>query len=167
MKSTLSLTRLDGVRSTRTGWLARCAAHEDQNPSLSIRFGDDGRILLHCFAGCPVEAVCAALGLSVRDLFPSQGRNDRNTLQSRVRLAVERAVQRPFEAACNDVYRRLAFLYRFVNRQLLDGFEAYVELAPLVHDLPWLEFIMDSLFDRDAETRALREGLPLCRELAL
>ena len=52
------------------GWLACCPAHDDRKPSLSIDSGDDGRVLLHCHAGCEVEAVCAALGITTADLFP-------------------------------------------------------------------------------------------------
>jgi hypothetical protein len=48
--------------------MALCPAHADKNPSLSIR-QENGRLLLHCFAGCTVEAVCAALGITVRELF--------------------------------------------------------------------------------------------------
>jgi hypothetical protein len=64
------LSRLDRVRRNSSGWAARCPAHDDGNPSLSIR-EKDGRILLHCFAGCPVEAIVAALGLELRDLYPN------------------------------------------------------------------------------------------------
>jgi len=53
------------------GWKARCPAHDDKNPSLSIDQGEDGRVLLHCHAGCKTEAVLEALGLSMRDLSPS------------------------------------------------------------------------------------------------
>ena len=63
------LGALNGVRSTRAGWTALCPAHSDRTPSLSVRVGDDGRVLLHCHAGCSVDAVCAALGLTVRDLY--------------------------------------------------------------------------------------------------
>lgn len=70
------LQRLQGVRKSGTGWLARCPAHDDQNPSLSIGTGDDGRILLHCFAGCPTENVVRALGLDMADLMPrTESRN--------------------------------------------------------------------------------------------
>ncbi|QXP90021.1 DNA primase [Methylococcus capsulatus] len=65
------LARLDAVRRTGDGrWLARCPAHADRSPSLSIKLADDGRILVHDFAGCPVEDVLAAVGLEVKDLFP-------------------------------------------------------------------------------------------------
>jgi hypothetical protein len=56
------------ARHSRSGWLARCPAHEDRSPSLSISTRGE-KILLHCFAGCTVVAICAALGLRVSDLF--------------------------------------------------------------------------------------------------
>lgn len=61
--------RLDGVRKRRAGWVARCPAHPDRTPSLSINEGDDGRVLLYCFAGCDFQAIVAALGLAARDLM--------------------------------------------------------------------------------------------------
>ena len=53
-------------------WTAHCPCHEDKNGSLSIRAGDDGRVLIHCF-GCnsPVENIVKAKGLTMRDLFPA------------------------------------------------------------------------------------------------
>lgn len=42
----------------------RCPAHDDHRPSMSVRDGADGRLLLHCHAGCGFEDVLAALGLS-------------------------------------------------------------------------------------------------------
>ena len=66
------LGRLDKVRRVADGWQARCPAHDDANPSLSITEGTDGRILLKCHAGCPVESILAALQLSMADLFPTE-----------------------------------------------------------------------------------------------
>ena len=63
------LDRLDGVRKTPQGWSARCPAHEDHRNSLSVAEGMDGRVLLYCFAGCQVEAIVAALDLTLADLF--------------------------------------------------------------------------------------------------
>jgi len=62
------LARLARVRHNGRGWIACCPAHTDRSPSLSIR-ENNGRVLLYCFAGCPVEAVCTALGLDMKDLF--------------------------------------------------------------------------------------------------
>jgi transposase-like protein len=65
-------------KRNRSGWVARCPAHEDKKASLSIRVGDDGRSLLHCFAGCSTEAVLSALGLSMSDLFPTKPANGKH-----------------------------------------------------------------------------------------
>lgn len=63
--------RLTGVRRTGRGrWVAHCSAHKERTASLSIRELDDGRVLLHCFAGCEVGAVLGAIGLDLADLFP-------------------------------------------------------------------------------------------------
>lgn len=75
MTLTQLLDKLQAVRRSGTGWMARCPAHEDRNPSLSID-EREGRILLYCHAGCTVDAICAARGIRVSDLFsgprPSQ-----------------------------------------------------------------------------------------------
>jgi hypothetical protein len=68
------LDQLDGARPAANGWMALCPAHDDRNPSLSISQGEAGRVLVHCFAGCPTEAVVAALDLTVSDLFEDDGR---------------------------------------------------------------------------------------------
>jgi hypothetical protein len=63
------LDRLSGVRPTGTGrWIARCPAHDDHSPSLSIRDIDD-RVLAHCFAGCAVGDVLSAVDLTLADLY--------------------------------------------------------------------------------------------------
>lgn len=65
------LGRLAGVRPTGDAqWEARCPAHSDQHASLAVSRGDDGRVLLHCHAGCSPMAVCQALGLRLGQLFP-------------------------------------------------------------------------------------------------
>jgi hypothetical protein len=71
MKVEAILGRLNGVRRNGAGWMARCPAHEDRSPSLSIR-NEDRKILLYCFAGCSIEAVCAGLEIKVSELFGSR-----------------------------------------------------------------------------------------------
>ena len=67
----LLLSRLEHVRANRNGtWVARCPAHDDRSPSLSIATGDDGKVLLHCFAGCGAVDVVEAVGLELSSLFP-------------------------------------------------------------------------------------------------
>lgn len=71
------LSRLKGVRPRGPSrWVALCSAHKDRTPSLSIRLEGDGRILLHCFAGCETYDVLDALGLEVAELFPPRPHDD-------------------------------------------------------------------------------------------
>ena len=67
------LGRLNGVRSNGSGWSARCPCrNDDENPSLSIGQGDDGRVLVTCHrgSGCTVDQICVALHIGVTDLMP-------------------------------------------------------------------------------------------------
>ena len=59
------LSRLQGVKATGPGkYKALCPAHDDSNPSLSVKEGDGERVLLHCHAGCAYPDIMAAIGLS-------------------------------------------------------------------------------------------------------
>lgn len=90
------LSHLDKVKRTGPGrWLARCPAHDDRGPSLSIRELDDGRILVHCFSGCDVQSVLSAVGLELDALFPER------------ELPHGKSERRPFPAS--DVLRAVAF----------------------------------------------------------
>jgi len=91
------LQHLDKVK--RTGpctWSARCSAHDDKGPSLTITEKDDGRVLVHCFAGCDVNDVLGAVGLTFADLYPPRVVDHR--------VGPDR---RPFPAA--DVLRAVGF----------------------------------------------------------
>lgn len=97
MSADALLSRLDKVK--RTGpdkWVARCPAHDDRGPSLAVRELEDGRVLVHCFAGCSVDEVVGAVGLEMSDLFPPRPLQD-----SRKRE------RRPFSA--DDALRCLDF----------------------------------------------------------
>ena len=90
------LSRVDHVKKTGAGrWLARCPAHEDKSPSLSVRELDDSRILVHCFAGCSVEEILAAVDLEFDALFPDR------------LIEHGKPERRPFPAA--DVLRAIGF----------------------------------------------------------
>jgi hypothetical protein len=67
------LSRLEGVKQSGSGrWRARCPAHGSTGQTLSVRETADGAVLVHCFAGCSVDEVVGAVGLSVHDLFPER-----------------------------------------------------------------------------------------------
>ena len=50
-----------GGRKTGAHWMARCPAHDDRAPSLSISDARDGKVLVRCHAGCHQRDVIAAL----------------------------------------------------------------------------------------------------------
>lgn len=92
------LQHLQKVKRTKPNcWLACCPAHDDKSPSLSIRETDDGKVLVHCFAGCSVHEIMSAVGMDLSDLFPPQDNDQHFTKGER----------RPFPAA--DVLRAIAF----------------------------------------------------------
>jgi len=89
------LSLLDCVRRTGPGrWIARCPAHQDRSPSLSIRELDDGRLLIHDFGGCATGQVLNAIGIGFDSLFPLRSLGD------------AKKVRHPFPAA--DVLRAVA-----------------------------------------------------------
>lgn len=67
------LRHLKSARKSGSQWAALCPAHDDSSPSLAISEGDDGRVLLHCHAGCDTKDVVRHLGLSMADLMPPNG----------------------------------------------------------------------------------------------
>ena len=71
------LGKFEGVQQSGGGWIARCPSHGDDNPSLSIARGEDGRWLVHCHAGCTAEQVVESVGLKLRDLMPSNEKPSR------------------------------------------------------------------------------------------
>jgi putative DNA primase/helicase len=50
-----------GGRKAGAAWMARCLAHDDRAPSLSIADTCDGKVLVRCHAGCEQRDVIAAL----------------------------------------------------------------------------------------------------------
>ena len=55
---------------TGSEWRARCPAHDDDGPSLYLKYvPETGNTLVRCSAGCDVTAVVAAMGITMADLF--------------------------------------------------------------------------------------------------
>lgn len=114
------ISKLERTRKTPTGWTARCPAHADRSPSLSVKESRGGTILVRCFAGCNVKAIVHAIGLEMRDLFPN-ARTARapkpqprpTSERVRAELCAELAKleldgRRPLTRELNDVRHRVA-----------------------------------------------------------
>ncbi len=51
----------------------QCPAHDDRNPSLVVKRSQrKDQVVLHCHAGCTVQAIINALGLAYQDLYPPE-----------------------------------------------------------------------------------------------
>lgn len=68
------LGRLENYTERGGEFRARCPAHQgNSEDSLSIKEGEDGRVLLVCHAGCDTGEIVDALGLGLVDLFSHNG----------------------------------------------------------------------------------------------
>ncbi len=65
-------SRLNGViKRSNGGYLSFCPSHDDRKGrSLAVSVGREDQVLLHCFAGCSIHDITAAIGLNPADLFP-------------------------------------------------------------------------------------------------
>src|ERR1041384_1752827 len=81
------IARALGGRRCGRGWIAKCPAHDDKTPSLSIREGDRVPVIVCCFRGCLQADIIDAL--RARGLWPEKPR-DAWTPADRQRWAAER-----------------------------------------------------------------------------
>jgi putative DNA primase/helicase len=61
MSAAEKIAKALGGHKNGSGWVARCPLHDDQKPSLSIWSGKDGKVLVHCHAGCNQRDVFNAI----------------------------------------------------------------------------------------------------------
>lgn len=62
------ISRLECVRKVPNGYRAMCPAHYGTLPNLLVSQTDDGRVSIHCYAGCTVKEVLGAIHLEPEDL---------------------------------------------------------------------------------------------------
>jgi len=147
------LERLEAVKPTGDGrWMARCPAHDDRKPSLSVARGENGRVLLKCFAGCEVGDICAAMGMEARDLCPRDVAATTSAKAQRSRTRSPKRVYRTPEAAAQAISRRVggklagkwvycnadgSECFRVLRLDLPDGDKTYRPIHPT--DRGWLD----------------------------
>jgi len=68
----LVVSKLEAHGSRGKGSAWQCPGHEDKNASLSIREGRSGGAVLKCHAGCDLETIISALGLTIADISPAK-----------------------------------------------------------------------------------------------
>ena len=63
------------MRGKSPTWSACCPGHDDAHPSLAIGLKSNGRITLHCYAGCDIWQILAPLAIELHDLYPDRAYN--------------------------------------------------------------------------------------------
>lgn len=137
--------------------MALCPAHRDRAPSLSVKETENGKLLLHCFAGCRPEEILAAVGLTWDALFPEVGCTRVRPPQECETLQ-ELELVRKFDEACWSAGVKLLHLCRIagntIAREGIDGLEFWAQ------NLGYFEGLQQALFKGDVEERleALEEA---------
>lgn len=81
------LPQLEDVTQKGDRWMARCPAHEDNTPSLSVAVGDEGKLLLKCFAGCSFDSIVSSLN--------TNGVNGNGTGTAKIKTAKKKKPKAP------------------------------------------------------------------------
>lgn len=119
-----------GGRKVGAVWMACCPAHNDGEPSLAITDAHDGKVLVHCHAGCDQRAVIAAL--RARGAWQDIGGGARR------RLLRKAGRQPPAEPDAEGLKRSAAALAIWQASQAIEGTPAATYLRSRRLDLPAL-----------------------------
>jgi len=78
METGYILSKLKSVEKHGDYWMARCPAHDDNNPSLQIKETNE-KTSLTCYAGCSIESICNGVGITVADLYKQPLKKSKQT----------------------------------------------------------------------------------------
>jgi DNA primase len=119
------LIRLEGVKLSGSGYQAKCPAHDDRKPSLSISC-EDGTILLKCFGGCATEDVVRSMGLTMADLFDDTGSrwNGKRLPPPVSELPpIDSSIVQHMHAALTSKQRNLLIEQRCLSAEVIDRYQ--------------------------------------------
>ncbi len=116
-----TIARALGGRQSGVVWMARCPAHDDQRPSLSIRDTDDGKVLVYCHAGCDQMSVIDEL--RARGLWGES----RGSSGWSVRSNVQQVKEREPDQGCADKTRAALRIWQAAEPPLGTLVETYFE----------------------------------------
>jgi hypothetical protein len=89
---------------------AQCPAHEDRNPSLSVRY-TDGKVLIKCFSGCDYRDVLTALDLHPSALFDGPSKSDQKSSLTDTRYQARKTMT-PVQRVLDDLVHMPDFVTR-------------------------------------------------------
>ncbi len=109
-----------GGKPSGSGWSCKCPVHDDRNPSLSVSEGADGKVLLHCHAGCSQDAVIEEL--KARELWHEQTATRRHatvTDTGQLVSPIPTGTKLPLPLHPNHGKQSSAYIYRNPSGQAL------------------------------------------------
>lgn len=77
------------------GWMAPCPAHDDRTPSLSLKNGDDGKLLWYCFGGCQSADVRRAISAVIGNEEAPKKSEEKNKKKEKVEEIWEAVIPVP------------------------------------------------------------------------
>jgi len=105
-------------------WSARCPAHADKSPSLTIAEGEKG-LLVKCWAGCSLGEITGALGLQISDLFFDALSTDphqrREAMRQRAQVKAAREAAHDAEGRRVDTMRQAEQLIQSARGISIEG----------------------------------------------
>lgn len=139
--------------------MCKCPAHDDSSPSLSVSVSEEGRLLVHCFAGCSQISVIDALK-NLR-LWPSSngGRRSRSGKKKAVvhKLLIKNGLtehQYAFGRYDKETEAELALLFASINDSQTQADQAWSEIEhEWIEEQKWLEWL-----EREAANQAIFEN---------
>jgi hypothetical protein len=119
------LPSLESVRARGQGkWSARCPAHADKSPSLTIAEGEKG-LLVKCWANCSLEEITDSLGIKVSDLFfdglSTDPSHRQQAMRQRAQAKAERQTAHDAEGRRLDTLRQAEYLIQSAHGISIEG----------------------------------------------
>jgi RecA/RadA recombinase len=164
------LARINGVKKSGKGFMCSCPAHGGHD-CLSVE-EKDGRVLVHCFAGCSAQEVVESVDLRLSDLFADSLNPDRardysiqsaTSARTQARMVIDigaACIQRGDELTDENIAELAAAQSRIdtANEQLkeLEYFEPDQDFNPLIKRLA---YDSDAALDQIANQQWLIDGV--------
>lgn len=126
------MNNLKGVKRSGEEYRALCPAHNDRNPSLSLRENNDGKVIMHCHAGCSATDVMNAIGMDVKNLFGDELKPTKPQIIDTYRYVDENGIV----LYCKDRYDSNE--KKYIQYRLVNGEKVYKlgEIRRVLYNLP-------------------------------
>lgn len=162
------LSLLRGIKKNGNGWMALCPLHNDKQNSLSVSEGNNGRVVIHCHAGCSFEAICMALNVDAKELTGNGLKASQSTLTSHTNQRQKHIVDVHDYKDENGalLYQNVRFEPKSFQQRKPNGQGGFDYSLNGVRRVPYrLPELIESLKNKPSQTVFLAEGEKDCDNL--